>query len=243
MFEAKTLYPNRFTAADIQIDVLPDAVWSAPDTYEKEVLRVWKLKETEAHNANGRIWDGIYYRVTNVADMANSKSISLKLGTVPYRYVTTAYSLKDSFTQHKLAPLHHLSTAAMLRTRDDEYLFGKRSLNGTIDLIGGGAQPDELVIRSGIDLERNVLREIHEEAGLQSFHIESVQGLGIVQSITTNVVLVFLVQINLSTAEAKEVFKGREDAEMADLVAVPENNLKLYLQGMPSYRPLIADLL
>ncbi len=243
MFEAKTLYNKKFSARDIHIELLDNAEWTASSVYDQEVNRVWQNKVAEAFTANTTIWDGMYYRVTNVADIQETKTIVLKLGTVPYRYIATAHELQDLYKEYGFAPTFHLSTAAMMRTTEGLYFFGKRSVNGKIDLIGGGVQPGELKVESGIDLERSVRKEIAEETGIQKEHIESLEGLGILHSTTSNIILIFLVQLNVSESEVREVFKSRSEDEMADLVFVAAKDIKDYLKALPTFRPLITELL
>jgi 8-oxo-dGTP pyrophosphatase MutT (NUDIX family) len=167
----------------------------------------------------------------------------MKLGTVPYRYIATAHDLHDLYKEHGLAPTFHLSTAAMMRTTEGLYFFGKRSVNGKIDLIGGGVQPDELKIKTGLDFEKNIRKEIAEETGLIQHHLRSTEGMGILQSTTSNIILIFLAELHLSKPEVQEVFKTRIDREMADLVFVSEVDIRNFLKGLPTYRPYIADLL
>lgn len=243
MYPVKTLLDKKFSASDIQIKLLSNARWSANSVYDEQVIKVWKEKERLATEDKVKIWDGTYYRVTNVSEIEETGQLILRLGTIPYRYIATASNLKDLFKENDLEPLFHLSTAAIIRTSEGEYIFGKRSRNGTIDLIGGGVQQDELEVLSGTDLERNLLKEIIEEAGIEQIHIQSIHGIGVVQSITSNIIIISLVQLKLSQVETNEVFKRRQEDEMSELIYVSENEVKPFLKGMTSYRPLIAGLL
>jgi 8-oxo-dGTP pyrophosphatase MutT (NUDIX family) len=131
----------------------------------------------------------------------------------------------------------------MIRTFDGRYIFGKRSRNGVLDVIGGGAQQDEMEIKEGIDLERNLRKEMFEETGIQESQVELIQPIGIVHSITTNIIFISLVQLNISQSQMNDIFKNRLEDEMSDLVYVTEAEIKTFLKEMPSYRPLIVDLL
>jgi len=243
MYEARTIYDKRFSTSDVEIVSFAEGEWSATSEYDDLVNRVWKQKESVAIKDGAAIWDGMYYRVANLHEIEESGKLCFKLGTVPYRYIATAPDLEDAFINNKFEPLFHLSTAAMIRTADGAYIFGKRSRNGLLDVIGGGAQKDELAIKEGIDLERNLRKEMLEETGIQEPHIESVQGIGIVHSVTTNIIFISLVQLNISQPQMGDIFKNRLEDEMLDLVYVSENEVKNFLRRMPSYRPLIVDLL
>lgn len=243
MYPAKTLLSRKFSVSDFQIEILKDSEWKSNSTYDESVFNLWTEKERLAKEDGEKIWDGIYYRVTNVPEIEETQRLILRLGTVPYRYIATALDLEYQLKENNLEPLFHLSTAAIIRTSDGVYLFGKRSRNGKIDLIGGGAQPDELEVQIGMDLEQNLLKELIEEAGIEQSHIETVEGLGIVQSITSNIIIISLVQLKISKQKTGEVFKQRTDNEMSELLYVSELEIRPFLKAMKSYRPLIADFL
>jgi len=243
MYEARTIYNKRFSIADVEIVCLSEGEWKATSEYDDLVNRVWKQKESVAKKDGVAIWDGMYYRVANLHEIEESGKLGFKLGTVPYRYIATASDLEDAFIDNKFEPLFHLSTAAMIRTADGVYIFGKRSRNGVFDVIGCGAQKDEMEINSGIDLERNLRKEMHEETGIKDSQIESIQAIGIVHSVTSNIIFISLVQLKVSQSDMSDIFSSRLENEMSDLVYVPEAEIKTFLKEMPSYRPLIVDLL
>jgi len=243
MQQARTIYNKRFSTNDVMIVSSVEGEWKANPEYDDLVNTIWKEKEYLAKEDGVKIWDGIYYRVANLDQIEESGELSFELSTVPYRYIATAQDLSNSFIANKFESLNHLSTAAMIRTSDGRYIFGKRSRNGVLDVIGGGAQQDEMVIKEGIDLERNLRKEMLEETGIQDSQIELIQPIGIVHSITTNIIFVSLVQLNISQSQMSDIFKNRLEDEMSDLVYVPEAEIKTFLNEMPSYRPLIVDLL
>jgi 8-oxo-dGTP pyrophosphatase MutT (NUDIX family) len=243
MYAARTIYGQKFTASDLKIGDVLEKEWVANVDYDALVHDCWKHKEQLAKDEGVRIWDGMYYRVENLAEIEESGKLKFKLGTVPYRYIATAVDLKDAYVANKFVPLCHLSTAAMIRTSDGVYVFGKRSRNGILDVIGGGAQQDEIEIKEGMDLERNLRKEILEETGIDDSHIELIEGMGIVHSMTSNIILISHVQLTISQKETSDVFKHRLEDEMSDLVFVPETEIKDFLRNMPSYRPLIVDFL
>jgi 8-oxo-dGTP pyrophosphatase MutT (NUDIX family) len=243
MYKARTIYSKKFSAADIKISGFLGKEWVANSSYDELVQAVWKQKEQLAKEDGVKIWDGMYYRVENVSEIEKSGELRFELGTVPYRYIATVIDLQDSFVANKFDPLCHLSTAAMIRTSDGFYVFGKRSRNGMVDLIGGGAQQDEMVINSGIDLERNLRKEVYEETSISESHIRSVQGIGIVRSMTSNTILISTVQLNVSRDQVRDIFKDRLEDEMSDLLYVSDVEIEFFLRKMSSYRPLIADFL
>jgi 8-oxo-dGTP pyrophosphatase MutT (NUDIX family) len=243
MFEARILYKGQFQLEDIQTDILDDEWVPTPD-YDERVKEAWNLKLTEAQEKDMVIWDGTYYRVTNITELENtSDSIVLRLGTVPYRYIGTLSKLKEHYLASGFPSLNHLSTAAIIHTNDDYYMFGKRTNDGTIDLIGGGVQKDEVEVTSGSDLTKNLYKEIEEESGIKKSDIKEMNGIGILFSITSNTLIIGHIEVNLSKQEVEEVFKHRGDNEMAEPVFVPKDKLAEFLWGMKSYRALIPSLM
>lgn len=243
MFETRILYKGDFLLENIQTDILNDEWISTPD-YDRKVTQAWSQKLTEAHEKGMVIWDGMFYRVTNIPELEKATDlIVLKLGTVPYRYIGTLLNLKEDFSTSGLQPLNHLSTAAIIRTNDDYYLFGKRTSDGSIDLIGGGVQQDEIEVTSGTDLAKNLYKEIEEESGIKRSAIKDMRGIGILFSITSNTLIIGHVEVNLSKKEVEEIFKHRGDDEMAEAVFIPQSHITEFLSSMKSYRALIPMLM
>lgn len=243
MFEARIIYKGDFRLEEIQTDILEEA-WVSTADYDRKVEEVWDLKLREAHERGIVIWDGIYYRVTNITALEKAtRPIVLTLGTIPYRYISTLSSLKEHYTASGLPALNHLSTAAIIRTTDGHYLFGKRTNDGSIDLIGGGVQKDEIEVTTGRDLAKNLYKEISEESGIKRSHIKDMHGMGILFSITSNILIVGQVTLNLNRQEVEDIFSHREDNEMSEAIFVPESKLLEFLQGMKSYRALIPTLM
>ncbi|HVU79907.1 MAG TPA: NUDIX hydrolase [Candidatus Paceibacterota bacterium] len=247
IFPPRTLIKRQFLLSDIHVEIL-DQSWIAPAYYEELVRKAWEEKVEEAKKESFHIWDGLYYRVTNIGELENDpKPLVFRLGTVPYRFIGTLSRLKDAYIENKLEPLNHLSTAAIIRTSDGKYLFGKRNRARiqleTVDLIGGGVQQDEIEVHSGADIEKNMYKEIREEAGIEEKDIRSMTGIGVVFSTTSNVLVIVLAELRLTKQEAVAAFETRNDDEMSEPVFVSEEDLPAFLKGMSSYRALIPDLL
>lgn len=243
MFTPTILHKGAFALADIGVTVL-DETWQSSAAYEAQVQEVWAARVADAARHGHRMWDGRFYRVTNVPDIESGLTRpGLRLGTIPYRYVATYSALHEQHAREGLGPLHHLTTACMVRTCDGQFLFGKRSLGGAIDLIGGGVQPEELLVTSGADLEANLRKEILEEMGVAATHISSLKGVGVLLSSTSNVLIIGMVALDLSRDAVTAHFARREDNEMSELVAVPEGALRAWLGTMTDYRVLLADLM
>lgn len=236
MLLPRTISKTGFKIGELAVSVCPDE-WTPPSAYGALVNAAW---DGLLAHATQQIWDGTYYRVLAVQDFDRG---TIRLGTIRYRYIATFPALHQHHARLQLEPLHHLSTIALVRTRDAYYLLGRRAGNGKTDLIGGGVQADELEIASGADIERNLLKEIHEETGLNSSEIDHLEGIGILLSGTSNVLIVGHANVGLTKAEAIARFALRTDEEMSEPVFIPEGELDSALHAMTDYRPLISELM
>lgn len=215
------------------------STWSPTSEYDELVRLQWN---NLLGNAKTRVWDGTYYRVLYPSAFKEEGDAPILLGTIAYRYIVTFPSLFQEHFRLALDPLNHLSTAALIRTADDLYLFGVRKQDGTVDLIGGGAQCDEIEINCGADLEKNIYKEIKEEAGLSTKDIEDLAGIGTVVSSTSNLLIVAHVLLKLDSAEAQKRFQQRTDDEMNRLVFVSEDRTRDFLTQLGDYRSLLVQL-
>lgn len=108
---------------------------------------------------------------------------------------------------------------------------------------GGGVQRDEMEISCGADLGQNLYKELREEVGIQYTDCLRMNGVGVLISSTSNILLVAHIDLRLSRFEVADRFANREDGEMAEPVIVPESDLRSFLHSLPDYRMLIPDLL
>ncbi len=212
--------------------------WRAPPEYDALVAPIWEERVAAAAARAHHLWDGRHYRLTDIGDLARGGT--LRLGTIDYRYIVTVRALHEEHRRPGLDPPHHISTAALLLTADGHYAFGKRQINGAIDFIGGGLQPEEGVVPN---LAHNVAKEIHEETGIAPAALGALRGLGVVMSTTSNVLVIAHQETALTADGVRAVFARREDDEMAELVFVPSAGIADYLRGMTDYRPFVAQLL
>ena len=211
--------------------------WRANPDYDALVAPIWQERVAAAAARDHHLWDGRHYRLMDIGELSGNR---LRLGTIDYRYIVTVRALYEQHRQHRLDPPHHISTAALLRTVDGHYVFGRRKVNGAIDLIGGGLQPEAGVAP---DFAENIRKEIREETGITTAVLGAMRGLGVVMSTTSNV-LVIAHQDTVLTAEGvREAFAHREDDEMAEPVFVPQSEIADYLRGLTDYRPYVAELL
>jgi 8-oxo-dGTP pyrophosphatase MutT (NUDIX family) len=237
MFDPCVLFRGPAALSDFSLGVT-DASWRTNADYDALVETVWRERVAAAAARNHRLWDGRHYRLTHVGDILRPGPV--RLGIVDYRYIATFRPLREHHARHGLDPLHHISTAALLLTADGHYVFGKRALNGAIDLIGGGLQPEE---GTAPDFAHNIVKEIHEETGIAPSALGERRGLGVVLASTSNVLVIAHQETTLTTEGVRAAFAHREDDEMAEPVFVPRGEIAHYLRGLTDYRPSVAELL
>ena len=220
---------------EIRVQACKHDTWTASTEYDALVESAWtKISEAQP------LWDGNYYRLVDPTEL--SGGVTVRLGVIPYRYIATYRALHEQHTRYGLRELYHLSTVALVRTRDAFYVFGKRARNGTVDLLGGGVQPEELTVTCGADLEENFYKELLEEAGIHRSDVGELTGIGAVVSGTSNVILLALVQLKIGCSGISTQFSARTEDEMSELKFVPEMELQRYLDEMTDYRRLLSKL-
>jgi hypothetical protein len=228
------LHKGPFSAFDLAVT---GNRWQANEAYEERVRGIWSQRVEAAAVRGHHLWDGTHYRFNRIDDLADGRA--LRLGTVAFRYIATYRALHDLHGAHGLSPIHHISTAALLLTADGHYVFGKRAINGAVDLIGGGFQPDD----EAPGFARNTTKEIREETGIGADALGARTELGVVMSTTSNVLVIEHIALKLTRDGVMAAFETREEDEMAEPVFVPRAGIADYLKSMTDYRPLVADLL
>ena len=210
MYEPRILLKGPFSLDAFALSATREP-WGCDDAYEALVAEAWAHRIAAAARRNQTLWDGTHYRLVDLEDLTGGRGI-LRLGTAAFRHIATYRPLHQEHTARGLAPFHHISTAALLGTADDHYVFGRRAINGTIDFIGGGFQPGE----GPPDLAANVSKEIREEIGIEADRLGPMTGLGVVMSTTSNVIFVAALDTPLTRAGVLETFAHRDSIDLRD---------------------------
>lgn len=198
--------------------------------------------------AGGTGWDGMYYTLENAADIA-AGGIELHLGRTTYATLRGCKQLlADGADVPAGAIVRAMGTAALVRTADGHWVFGRRGAMhgraGEQTMIGGGLQPDEMEVYSGADIEYNMRKELYEEAGIATDDIAELRWLGIIQTGSSNMLFVFAAQLRCDAAELVErVFPQRTEEELAELQLVADDALEAHLRQLGSWQPLLLELL
>jgi hypothetical protein len=212
---------------------------------ENKATTIWKnlLKEYQAKGLH--IWDGNYYRLDNPEEVAKGDT-KLILSTIhfstlqAYKVISEEVNLKES--QYS----NFISTGGLIKTSDNFYIFGKRGKtihSSNVDIIGGGLLESENIVNTGKDIENNLYKEMHEEINILESDVNQCNFIGILHNSSMNILFIFRVDLKLSRSEMIDRFNNRSDDEMSELLFIEEKNIKDFLFSLPSYRPLILELI
>lgn len=239
--EPKIIFPHAFTESTFVINKVESRI-QLDDSQLRNISSNWQSFEEEAKLKGGQVWDGTYYRLENVDDISNE----LQFSTIKYSTIRGLTHNQDLSSISVQSRPNHISTATLIQTNEGLFVFGVRNKNSmssrSIDLIGGGLQPEELEVSNCKDIFANQKKEIVEELGISDIHISSMKGLGITLSSKYNVIFIFLTKLSLSKEELLLIFEKKTDDEMQGLEFIEETNLEQYLSEKGSYRPLTAQL-
>lgn len=210
----------------------------------------WDKQFKELTSRGVELWDGDLYRVDNLEELIKADGaapLKLRLSTIKYRYASTYKELTDDYVRLNESPPIYSSIVSLILTSDNKFVFGKRSKFNVnsfqTDLIGGLLQRDELEINVGVDLYRTLLKEMHEEVGIEESNIESSKGIGIIQSKNSNVIFIAGTRLKINSQEMQQVFANRTAEEMQEIVFVEPSRLVKTLSELGGYRKLIPKLL
>ncbi len=242
MITPSIILKKTFAPEEINIIKKSETNRSIDKNLEQKAKMAWKeiLKES-----NENLWDGTCYRLDNIEEVKNG-SLNFEISTIKYSLVI---GYKEISKENKLATeqySNHISTGGLIKTSDDIYIFGNKNedlKNPQISLIGGGLQEDELEVNSGMDIQRNLFKEIKEEINLSEQDVLRSKIIGILMSGSSGIIIVFETILKISSQLVLEKFKKRCDEEIKSLVFIPQNRLKDFIAEQKDYGSLISDLL
>lgn len=244
MFTPKILVKRRFDFSEIHIHHVDHPQWFLDDDIHEAVNDARKTLYEKHKKEWKETRDGRFYRIDNL-DWLLQSPMRFEFGIINYRYLTWD-AVRKFFDYYKQDPNRypcHLSTKAMIETSDWFFVLGGRKGSKDVDLIGWWASPDELEINTWSDIRKNLEKEMYEEAGICEHHISSLEGVWVVFSYTSNIIVIAHAVLHISRAELDEVFLWRSDDEMDRLIYLQREELAEYMGALSSYRPLVPSLL
>ncbi|MFW5702851.1 MAG: NUDIX hydrolase [Candidatus Dojkabacteria bacterium] len=227
-----------------------DFVSTLPEEIRQQTDVIWKEKSGKLLSEGKSIWDGVLYRVANVAEIEAYQrgEIEFELGVVNYRYPFVSKDLLDFYENNPKYRIHHFGIGAVILTSDNLFALGKRNPKKNIhadnvDLIGGTFNQDEQILQTGEDLKTSLSRELAEEAGIAPRDVLQTKAIGIIQSYQYYVQIICVVELNKTSSELDRIFMQKEDEEMSGMIYKSSAEIKDYLDTLPTYRPLVSKLL
>jgi hypothetical protein len=213
---------------------------------KQQIDSVWSKFLTDAKQKGGNPWDGTYYRLENI-DQVQSGESELLFSTIKFSQIKGLTQDVDLLaTLPEDSRPSHISTTALIHTADGYFVFGERNKktmsSSSFDFIGGGLQPDEIVVNSCQNIFTSQYKEMSEEASIEPKDVAKIVGIGITHSSKYNVIFMFYAQLNVTRAQVAENFATSTDDEMSGLLFIQEAELSEFLKDKGSYRPLAAEL-
>ena len=184
-------------ATDYTITWVPNSLQL--DSQKDELVTIWEELKVRAQQNGRELWDGTYCRLENLDELINGAT-HLKFSPIKYSAVRGLIELsRKKVADFSVCPFH-VNTGILLRTVDGYYVFGMKKYGNSqnVDLVGGGLQPSEISIQNGIDLEKNVLKEVEEEINLHPENLHNIVVSGLVQATNSCVIFVFHADVNLT---------------------------------------------
>lgn len=235
--EARLLVNQTLSFDEILIEEKPSNREIIPEL-EVEIPERWATIEAAARAAGKRVWDGTTYRLNAFA--VRGGQLHLEVAELPY-------SVRESLNEatrageivREAACSRGLFATALTRTADNQFLFG--ALSGItrstrrVSSIGGICTKDEQPLSCGADLERHMLTELREEAGVPETLVSSCVIVGLVGTAVGNVGYTTWIELACTFEEAEALFREQSDDEMKGLIAVPAADLSDYLRSLGGY--------
>ncbi|MBB1294617.1 NUDIX hydrolase [Pseudoalteromonas sp. SR41-4] len=215
--------------------------------YENNLNNIWDEVLEESKNSGVEVWDGLYYRLENIAEL-KSGSMQLRLSTVRYSTVRSLMKLSRTHDLDDKYFPYHINTGALISTKDDFFVFGEKANSNDdkfIDLIGGGLQKDELAVHTAIDIRDNILKEAFEEANITQEFVELINLNSIVLTNTMSIFIIFNIKLNINREQLAIEFDNRTDEELSGLRFFDKNEVNQFSSNnnVYPYLTIVPDLI
>jgi hypothetical protein len=230
------LFKCNLTPSDILITYSDDNKY-VHNTEQAKIEAVWLKYIEQAKETDRRIWDAVLYRLAKLSHCGNK--IHLHLGSINVKEVLAA---REGFLTDTSPD--NLFVTSLLKTSDDLYLFGRKSITSqnNSEMIGGTLSRSEIDIKCGSDILKALYNEFDEETNIKPHHVLTSSLLGIIRTQIESIGLIWESELSITSKEAQQRFDTKNDGEIKELAFVPESDLKSFLKAQNSYLPLISEL-
>ena len=196
-------------------------------------------------NAKYTIWNGIVYRLIQLSETPDT--LNLTLGLTDYKATQTASRMRDEFTKMPFSERPNaMYVSGPILTSDNYYIFSKKNSSSiqtnSINFIGGSLNKDELVLTSPTDITKTFKKELNEELNIPSSDVVVENGLGIVETDSFRIAVVFQVDYQNTWEYLSE--KCVLNDEHSELISVHADALREFLEVQADLlNPLIPTIL
>ena len=195
---------------------------------ERELF--WKQETEQAKESGKEVWNGIVYTMEEMLRY-DEEELHIVLSTCEYKDIIFRIrkGRKNIFKEYGISHLQKYITMDCIPvTGDGKFVFGIRGNStivddGTVGLIGGTANRDEMEIKGGEDIKKFMIREIGEETG---FTIKE-NNLSLYAINQFNAKYEFLYRLALDI-DSSEINRYRRDGEFLKLICMTADEVHKY---------------
>lgn len=225
---------------DVVLEHIDKQTVISPDVAEL-VDTLWEEEIKQARQRGKILYDSMVYQFVSHETTAAG---SLKIVVASLQYSLRYAAKKSLDIASKVGPLGAMFTHILIKTQDDQYLFGKKSSNYVTDLntcfIGG-------VFEGSTGLKEHVLGESLEELSIGEHEIGALSVLGIYQNEIGNVGVVIMGNTRLSAREIQDrlqsVNKETNLNELSAIIPVSSEETTNFIQSNLTRYSDVAELL
>ncbi|MBP9797721.1 NUDIX hydrolase [Candidatus Woesebacteria bacterium] len=229
---------TQFNPQKLHLDIT-DREYLFPQHLTERANQIW-----DELNVKHTIWNGIVYRLIELSEA--SDTLTLTLGLTDYKATQSASRMRNEFANMPFSERPNaMYVSGPIVTSDNYYVFSKKHANSiqtnSINFIGGSLNKDEHILTTSADLAETFKKELHEELNIQSSDVVIEKGLGIVETDSFRIAIVFQVDY-LNTREHLSTNCILND-EHSELIHVHKDELAAFLKDQDDLlNPLIPTI-
>ena len=192
------------------------------DKYIDEREEVWKRELMKAKESGKAIWNGIVYTIEEMLQ-PDEETLHIVMGSCEYKDIIfrIVKGRPNIVKEYGLSYMPKYVTLDCIPvTRDGKFVFGIRGNSslpdgGSIGLIGGTANKDEMEINSGADFGKYMISEIEDETRI----LVDENKLSLYSINQFNAKYEFLYRLSLDM-DSSEISKYNKEGEFVELLCL-----------------------
>jgi 8-oxo-dGTP pyrophosphatase MutT (NUDIX family) len=200
------------------------------ENYLREREIVWQKHLDKAKNAGKSVWNGIIYTLEDIIQ-TDEQNLHLVLGTCEFKDIVFRINKGVSQIIEKYGISHinkYITLDCIPVTNDGKFIFGIRGkttnvASGSIGLIGGTANKDEMLIKSEKDLSSFMIMEIEEETNIKVQ--EENLFLFSINQFNGKYEFLYLLELDIDSHSVRSLHK---EGEFSDLICLTARELHEY---------------